>query len=140
MLEILKLALGPVIEKALDLIPNLNERARAKEAMEAGLLSAAAEAMKSQTEINKIEAAHQSIFVAGWRPAIGWVGAIGLFWSYVGQPVAIWTVTTFGLGIAIPLIPTENLLELVLAMLGIGGMRSWEKSRGLTSGVKMPWQ
>lgn len=83
---------------------------------------------KAQTEINKIEAGHRSLFVAGWRPFIGWVGGIGLAWVFIGHPIAEWIVALQGLeGIVMPELQTENLMELVTAMLGFGGLRTFEK-------------
>jgi hypothetical protein len=70
-----------------------------------------------------------SLFVAGWRPMIGWVCALALTWAFIVQPVAVWVVTTFGRGVAVPAMVTEHLLELVLAMLGIAGLRTFEKTQ-----------
>jgi hypothetical protein len=70
-----------------------------------------------------------SLFVAGWRPTIGWVCALALTWAFLVQPVALWVVTTFGLGVAVPAIATDHLLEMVLAMLGIAGLRTFEKTK-----------
>ena len=83
-----------------------------------------------QAEINRIEAAHRSLFVAGWRPFIGWVCGAGFLWAFLGHPLFEWAVTIKKLGIAAPDIPTENMLELVLALLGLGGMRTYEKIMG----------
>ena len=83
-----------------------------------------------QAEITKIEASHRSVFVAGWRPFIGWVCGIGLFWAFVGHPVAQWIIAVGRLAIDVPMIMTDHLLELVMAMLGLGGLRSLDKLRG----------
>ena len=131
MLQILAPLIAPIIDKALDLIPNENDRQRAKEDMERGILDAANQALLGQLEINKVEAAHRSIFVAGWRPFIGWVCGAGIAWAFIGQPIANWAVEAFGLGVPLPIIPTDNLMELVLAMLGMGGLRTFEKLRGV---------
>ena len=82
-----------------------------------------------QIEVNLAEAAHSSVFVAGWRPAIGWVCALALVWAFLLQPVATWAVTTFALGVAVPPIVTDHLFELVLAMLGMAGLRTFEKTK-----------
>jgi Holin of 3TMs, for gene-transfer release len=70
-----------------------------------------------------------SLFVAGWRPTIGWVCALALTWAFLLQPVALWVVTTFDLGVTVPAMVTDHLLELVLAMLGIAGLRTFEKTQ-----------
>ena len=82
-----------------------------------------------QIEVNLAEAAHPSVFVAGWRPAIGWVCAFALVWAFLLQPMATWAITTFALGLPVPAIVTDHLFELVLAMLGMAGLRTFEKTK-----------
>ena len=122
---------GPIVNKFVDRIPNGNERARAKEAMEKELVDAANSVMLAQTEINAAEAQHKSIFVAGWRPFIGWVCGVGIAWSMVVQPVAQWAMIAWGDGTELPTIDTSYLMELVTAMLGMSGLRTFEKMRGV---------
>lgn len=81
---------------------------------------------KAQTDVNAVEAANPNIFVSGWRPCIGWIGALGLAYQYVFRPLA---VGFYGIGLP-PL--DGSLMELVVGLLGLGGMRSWEKYKGLT--------
>lgn len=83
-----------------------------------------------QAEINKVEAAHRSIFVAGWRPFIGWICGLGVLWAFLGHPLFEWMVALKGLDIAAPRINTDHLLELVLALLGLGALRTAEKLTG----------
>lgn len=116
----------PIIEKIIDRIPDPAGRERAKAEMESELLKASIEQAAAQSETNKVEAAHASIFVAGWRPMIGWIGAAGLGYQYIGRPLAV------GLGWTTLPVIDGGLLELVIALLGLGAMRSFEKSRGLT--------
>ena len=122
---------GPIVNKFVDRIPDGNERARAKEALERELGDAANSVMLAQTEINKAEAAHKSIFVAGWRPFIGWVCGVGIAWSMVVQPVAQWAMIAGGDGTELPTIDTSYLMELVTAMLGMSGLRTFEKMKGV---------
>ncbi len=82
-----------------------------------------------QIEVNLAEAAHPSVFVAGWRPAIGWVCALALVWAFLLQPMATWAISTFALGLAVPAMVTDHLFELVLAMLGMAGLRTFEKTK-----------
>ena len=122
---------GPIVNKFVDRIPDGNERARAKESLERELVEAANSAMLAQTESNAVEAQHKSIFVAGWRPFIGWVCGVGIAWSMVVQPVAQWAMIAWGDGTELPTIDTSYLMELVTAMLGMSGLRTFEKMRGV---------
>ena len=121
-------ALGTLIDR---LIPDRAAAEKAKAEMEQQLVTAANAAAMAQVEVNKIEAAHSSVFVAGWRPSIGWVCAAGLAWAFVLAPIASWVLVVLGIKAELPAIHTDYLLELVLAMLGIGGLRTFEKLRGV---------
>jgi hypothetical protein len=121
-------ALGTLVDR---LIPDKAAAQRAKDDMEAALVKASNEAALAQVEVNKIEAAHSSVFVAGWRPAIGWVCAAALAWAFIAAPVATWGMAALGVRETLPAIGTDNLFELVLAMLGLGGLRTFEKMRGV---------
>lgn len=83
-----------------------------------------------QAEINRIESGHRTLFVAGWRPFIGWVCGMGLLWAFIGHPMFEWTIAIMDLQVAAPDIATDNMLELVLALLGLGGLRTFEKLGG----------
>jgi hypothetical protein len=85
----------------------------------------------AQAQANIEQAKHPSIFVSGARPSIMWICAFGLGWQFVFQPIAIWIVALSGSAIALPDIQTEGLLTLTLSLLGLGGMRSFEKSKGV---------
>jgi roadblock/LC7 domain-containing protein len=125
-------ALLPALETLIDrLIPDRAAAEKAKAEIEAQLVASANEAALAQVEVNKIEAAHSSVFVAGWRPSIGWVCAAGLAWAFVLAPVASWGLVVSGVKAELPDIRTDYLLELVIAMLGMGGLRTFEKMRGV---------
>lgn len=86
-----------------------------------------------QAEINKLEAQHRSIFVAGWRPAVGWICAIALAWHFILYDLFVWISVRHDPAFAPPeLGGTEQLLTVLLAMLGIGGLRTVEKLKGKT--------
>jgi len=85
----------------------------------------------AQIDVNKAQASHPSIFVAGARPAIMWICAFGLGWQFVFQPVCSWAMAIWSPELAMPIIPTEGLMTLTLSLLGLGGMRSFEKSKGI---------
>jgi hypothetical protein len=121
-------ALGTLIDR---LIPDRAAADKAKAEMELQLVQAANAAAMAQVEVNKIEAGHSSVFVAGWRPSIGWVCAAALAWAFVLAPVASWALVVLGVKAELPAIQFDHLFELVLAMLGIGGLRTFEKMRGV---------
>ncbi len=94
---------------------------------------AAHEAAMAQVKVNAAEAGHRSVFVAGWRPFVGWVCAIALAYHFVLHPVILFVVGFAGL--TIPVLPEfdmDSLMTVLLGMLGLGGLRTYEKSKGLT--------
>lgn len=86
-----------------------------------------------QVSVNIQEAKHRSVFIAGWRPFLGWSFSIGISLHVVVMPMVQWIVMISG-GKEMPLpdFPTELMLEVIFGMLGIAGLRSWEKYKGLT--------
>jgi hypothetical protein len=142
-LAIFRPIIGPIIEKLVDRIPDPNERARAKEDFETKLLSAITAADNAQAEINKVEAGSQSLFVAGWRPWVGWVCGCGLAWSFVLSPFLAWVIAVLIVFWrpelkelpALPELDTGQLLSLTLAMLGIGSLRTYEKIKGVARNI-----
>ena len=130
--ELLKGAIGPIIGPLLDRIPDPNERAREKAAVELQLVTAANSALLAQIEVNKTEAASSSVFVAGWRPFVGWACGAGLTVPTVVIPLLSWAGSVAGMTMPPPPeIDTAILLQLLLGMLGLGGLRTFEKSRGV---------
>ena len=93
----------------------------------------AQELAKGQLEINKAEAGHKSIFVAGWRPAVGWTCAIAFLYHFILKDLIIFGCAIGG--VAIPDLPSFDmgtLLTVLGGMLGIGSLRTYEKQKGLT--------
>lgn len=137
-LPVLITALTPVVDKLLSFIPNpaAKERARMEAerviaAQELEILKMAREADKDQTEINKIEAAHPNIFVSGWRPACAWVCVVGFAWATVIQPITVFTLAALHHKMVTPEIQTDVLMQALFGLLGLGVMRTIEKSRGV---------
>ena len=87
---------------------------------------------EKQLDVNAKEAAHRSVFVSGWRPAIGWMGALALGFEFILSPGIEWYSKFAGLNLIAPEIQTGPLLAIVTSMLGVAGLRSFEKSKGLT--------
>jgi hypothetical protein len=82
----------------------------------------------AQAEINKIEAGSSSLFVAGWRPFIGWTCGAALAYNYVLMPLLVWVVTNFYPDApAMPVLDNSELMTILLGMLGLGAMRTYEK-------------
>lgn len=103
-----------------------------KSEAERAQLAAAVSIVQGQLDINKEEAKSASIFVAGWRPFIGWVCGFALAYTYIGYPMLIWALSIWKPGIAPPKLVTDNMLyELMFGMLGMAGLRSFDKSKGV---------
>ena len=92
----------------------------------------------AQMEVNKTEAQNQNLFVAGWRPAIGWVGAAAMAYQFLLYPLLVWSWTWIQAEQIVPqevkpppMLDTEALWVILSGMLGIAGMRRFEKTRGV---------
>lgn len=130
--ELIKGALGPILDGVLRFIPDKGARAEAKEQFESQILTAMTNLVAGQLKINEQEAQHSSIFVAGWRPFIGWTCGFALAWSFILQPFADWMIFAFGIDVAgSPTIELGPLLSILAGMLGLGGLRTYEKRIGV---------
>lgn len=104
-----------------------------KSDQERAQLAAAVQLVQGQLDINKAEAASTSVWTSGWRPAIGWVCAAALAAQYIARPMLQWAgVLT---GHEWPVLPgiDDNLWQLMLGMLGLGGLRTFERVKGVIS-------
>ena len=129
---LLKATLGPILDGVLKLIPDKNARAVAKEQFEGQMLGAMTGLVAGQLRINEQEAKHGSIFVAGWRPAIGWICGGGIAWNFILQPLISWVAFIFGVDITdAPVLDVGPLMILLGGMLGLGGLRTYEKRLGV---------
>lgn len=127
--EILK----PLINKALDFIPDTKQRDKAKHEVLTLILDAEAQGMLSQIDLNKEEAKHKSVFVSGWRPAIGWICGLSIAYSYILSPILNWILVLNGHHGSLPSINTGELMTLITGMLGMSGFRTYEKMRGINN-------
>jgi len=90
-------------------------------------------AISGQMDINKVEAASSSIFVSGWRPFCGWICGFGLGYVAIIEPIARLVATLVGYTGAFPQIDTTLTMQVLLGMLGMGGLRSLDKAKGVAS-------
>lgn len=128
----------PLLDTVLDvikaplqrLIPDKNARSKFNHELEMELLRAGL----AQAEVNKAEAQHSSVFVAGWRPFVGWVCGVALAWHFIGFDMANWLRLAFAPHMPMPpaLNGTETLVTVLMSMLGLGGLRTFEKLKGVS--------
>jgi hypothetical protein len=115
--------------KVLDkFVPDPEAKAKA----EADLRASLQQWDKNQTDINVVEAGSTSLFVSGWRPYIGWICGIALGFNYLMPYIAWLMAGLFHVTVTQPPKLDGSLMELVMALLGMAGLRSWEKYKGLT--------
>jgi len=100
--------------------------------IEAKTLELEQRAAEIQTEINKTEAASSSVFVAGWRPAVGWVCVFGLAYQAIINPTIEWVAKCFATGVTAPELDTQSLVTILMGMLGLGMYRTLEKKWGVS--------
>ena len=128
------LLLGPIMEIGKTLLDRFFPDEEARRKAEADFLKLAMDGelkqVIAQLEINAREAVHPSAFVAGWRPFFGWVGGFGFLYHAIGQPLLAWYGTSKGWPAA-PELNMDLLWVVITGMLGIGGLRTWEKSKGV---------
>ena len=92
----------------------------------------AQELAKAQLEVNKAEAQHKSIFVSGWRPAVGWCCVFGMLGNYMVIPFTNFVLALLKIDVSVPLIETATMMPVLMGMLGLGAMRTYEKKSGVS--------
>jgi hypothetical protein len=86
-----------------------------------------------QTTVNTAEAQNINMFVSGWRPAIGWVCALALAYQYALSPIGLWIASMMHYPMSTPPKLDDSLWQLMFGMLGMGGLRTYEKIKGVAS-------
>ena len=129
MLQAILPLIGTVIDR---IIPDKNGAEKAKAEIEKTLVDNAVQLNLAQAETNKVEAGHRSTFVAGWRPMLGWTVSLSFLWIYLVAPLFAWLLKLNGIDTELPTLNVDILLELTFAMLGLAGLRTYEKQKGLT--------
>ena len=122
-------SIGEVAGGVAEAIDRFVETAEEKKAAELLITKVHQEPDKWQAEINKIEARHRSLFVAGWRPAVGWICVCALAWGWIIGPIAQFIFSDK----TMPAIEIGQAISLIMALLGMGALRSYEKKNNLTA-------
>tara|TARA_R100000700_G_scaffold813_1_gene2158 strand:- start:1104 stop:1511 length:408 start_codon:yes stop_codon:yes gene_type:complete len=108
------------------------KRAAAEREIEKQLATHLAKIDIAQLEINKQEAAHRNIFVAGWRPFIGWSCGFAMCYAYIIQPITVFILAQTGNLVDLPTLDLSEMMPVLLGMLGLGGLRSFEKYKKIS--------
>jgi hypothetical protein len=125
--------IGPVTSIIDKIVPDKDQAAKLAHEIATMSEKMANEQMLAQIEVNKAEAASGSLFKGGWRPSIGWICGLALFWSFILQPFLVFFLLVFGVDLPpLPEIGTADLMPILLGMLGLGGLRSYEKVQKVT--------
>jgi len=90
------------------------------------------DANMAQLEVNKAEAAHKSIFVAGWRPSVGWVCSLAMLYHFILAPMIQFGFALGGIEQELPEFDFSQLSTVLMGMLGLGGLRTFEKMKGVS--------
>lgn len=124
--------LGDIIQTVGSIIDDLHTSGEEKDRAALERLKLVQEQLKAQTDINQAEASHASIFVAGWRPAIGWICGFSLAYAAILDPLLRFIAQVgFGYADVFPMVDTNLTMQVLLGMLGLAGMRSWEGQKGV---------
>jgi len=128
------LAAGPIASGLFGLIDKLFTSDDERMAAKLKVLELEKSGELAQIAVNAQEAQHASIFIAGWRPFIGWVCGLAFTWAFLLYPMLSFFVVAFGLPVDLTLVPELDLaamMPVLMGMLGLGAMRSWEKREGV---------
>ncbi len=127
----------PLVTTLFDrLIPDPEKRAQEQAAFISQLMQFAGQQDSGQNSINLEEARHRSVFVAGWRPFIGWVCGAGVCWAFAGEPIARFILAACGVSAELPTLDTSSMMTLITGLLGMAGFRTLERIQGVIPGTK----
>jgi len=119
--------IGPVSDIVSKLIPDKDLQKKLTHELEMSLHKA----NLAQLEVNKVEAAHTSMFVSGWRPFVGWVCGVSLLYHFLLSPFMVFVFTMAGAEVILPEFEFSQLSSILMGMLGLGGLRTFEKMKGV---------
>jgi len=128
-------AVGPIAKGLFDLVDNLFTSDEERAAAKAKIIEMEQAGQLAQIEVNKTEAEHASVFVAGWRPFVGWTCGLAFAWAFLCAPVSAFLLVALGYPPetldALPEPDLSGMMPVLMGMLGLGAMRSWEKKQGV---------
>jgi len=128
MIELLVQPIASLLDK---FIPDADERNRLAHEISTMAERHAHELAKAQIAVNKEEAKSSSMFVAGWRPAVGWICATGMGFNFICVPLGGFICAAAGVDISFTPLDLSEMMPVLMGMLGLGAMRSFEKTKGV---------
>lgn len=125
--------IGPIAALLDKFIPDATEKAKLAHEIATMSERYAHELALAQIQVNKAEAESPSIFKGGWRPFIGWTCGVAFAYHFIGQPLAVFALAATGHPVPeLPRFEMDGLMTVLLGMLGLGGLRTFEKLKGVT--------
>lgn len=128
----LELLINPVTKLLDKFIPDADEKAKLAHEIATLAERQAHETALAQIKVNQEEAKHKSTFVSGWRPFIGWTCGTALAYHFIIQPLLIFILTATGQPVELPSFDMGSLMTVLMGMLGLGGLRTFEKYKGVS--------
>ena len=125
------LLIAPVTKLLDKFIPDADEKARLAFEISTLAEKQAHELAKAQIEVNRTEASSSSMFVAGWRPAVGWICAMGLGFNFICVPLGNFVLALNESTIVIPALDVSQMMPVLMGILGLGAYRTFEKTKGV---------
>ena len=124
--------IGQVIEVADKVLGKFIPDKNLKMKLQKEMTMAFHDANLAQIQLNKQEAAHKNIFVAGWRPFVGWTCGVALAYHFILEPVIVFVLALYNIQLTLPQFDMASLLTVLMGMLGLGGLRTYEKMKGVS--------
>lgn len=132
MINLVEQLINPITKILDKVVPDAAERIRLAHEIATLTERQAHEIAKGQLEINKNEATHKNMFVAGWRPAVGWTCVLGLNMNFFIIPATNFISELKGSAVEIPLVDMATMMPLLFGLLGLGAYRTVEKIKGVS--------
>ena len=124
--------IGPVTSLLDKFVEDKDQKAKLAHEVATMAQRHAQELAKAQLEVNKAEAQHKSLFVSGWRPAVGWCCVFGMMGNFMVIPFTNFVLALLKIEVVVPLIDTATMMPVLMGMLGLGAMRTYEKRTGVS--------